>query len=127
LEIDDAQFNLLFSFRAMISMFIPFLVPVFLDRYGLQYTSLTISGCCMLGQWMFIEGLKNKNYTQCLLSRLIFGVSDSMTIVQQTIMCMWFNQQQLPIAFGMLLFLVKMVRAINDNVASIIYNYYNDL
>jgi uncharacterized membrane protein (DUF485 family) len=40
---------------------------------------------------------------------------------------MWFNQQQLPIAFGMLLFLVKVVRAINDNVASIIYNYYDDL
>ena len=63
----------------------------------------------------------------CLASRLIFGVSDSMTIVQQTIMCMWFNQEQLPIAFGMLLFLVKMVRAVNDNVASIIYNYYHDL
>ena len=42
-------------------------------------------------------------------------------------MCIWFNSEQLPIAFGFLLFLVKMARAINDNTASIIYNYYHDL
>lgn len=42
-------------------------------------------------------------------------------------MCMWFTSEQLPIAFSILLFLVKMIRAINDNIASMIYNYYNDL
>lgn len=42
-------------------------------------------------------------------------------------MCMWFSNEELPIAFGFLLFLVKMARAVNDNVASVIYNYYNDL
>ena len=37
-------------------------------------------------------------------------------------MCLWFSSEQLPIAFSMLLFMVKAVRAINDNMASIIYN-----
>jgi hypothetical protein len=45
-----------------------------------------------------------------------------MTILQQTIMCLWFSPEQLPIAFSMLLFMVKLVRAINDNTASIVYN-----
>jgi hypothetical protein len=40
---------------------------------------------------------------------------------------MWFSKEQLPLAFGMLLFLVKSVRSLNDNIAPLIYNKYNDL
>jgi hypothetical protein len=37
-------------------------------------------------------------------------------------MCHWFESSTLPFVFGILLFLVKMVRAINDNVAPMFYN-----
>lgn len=53
---------------------------------------------------------------------MIFGISDSQTIVQQTILCMWFSSSQLTIANSMMMFMVKLVRAVNDNTASIIYN-----
>ena len=36
-------------------------------------------------------------------------------------MCIWFPTSQLPFAFGILLFLVKIVRTTNDNVASMFY------
>ena len=36
-------------------------------------------------------------------------------------MCIWFTTSQLPFAFGILLFLVKIVRTTNDNVASMFY------
>ena len=36
-------------------------------------------------------------------------------------MCMWFPTSQLPFAFGINLFLVKIVRTTNDNVASMFY------
>ena len=42
-------------------------------------------------------------------------------------MCLWFTADQLPIAFSLLLFMVKIVRAINDNSASIIYNHSHSL
>jgi hypothetical protein len=42
-------------------------------------------------------------------------------------MCLWFTADQLPIAFSLLLFMVKIVRAINDNTASIIYNHSHSL
>ena len=38
---------------------------------------------------------------------------------------MWFTNDQLPLAMSLLLFQVKMVRALNDNVASIVYNNSN--
>ena len=37
-------------------------------------------------------------------------------------MCIWFPTSQLPFAFGVMLFLVKIVRATNDNFASFFYN-----
>tara|TARA_B110000285_G_C14887037_1_gene496695 strand:- start:208 stop:684 length:477 start_codon:yes stop_codon:yes gene_type:complete len=117
----------MFSIRAIACIIFPFLLPHFLDRFGIKYTCIFIVVCCMMGQIIFMLGLQQHNYFYLLLSRFIFGVSDSMTIVQQIVMCTWFNTEQLPIAFGFLLFLVKMARAINDNSASIIYNYYHDL
>lgn len=127
MKIDDAQFNLMFSIRAIACIIFPFILPHFLDRVGLKYTCIFIVVSCLIGQILFMLGLQQHNYYYLLLSRFIFGISDSMTIVQQIIMCIWFNSEQLPIAFGFLLFLVKMARAINDNTASIIYNYYHDL
>lgn len=122
LQINDSQFNLLFSFRGISSMVLPFLMPALLENMGTQYTCLLMALSCYLGQYIFILGLQTKNYNYCLLSRLVFGVSDSQTIVQQTILCMWFDNSQLPIAWSMMLFMVKLTRAINDNTASLIYN-----
>ena len=56
-----------------------------------------------------------------MIGRFLVGTSDSMTIFQQTIMCIWFPASQLPFAFGILLFMVKIVRTTNDNVASLFY------
>ena len=35
---------------------------------------------------------------------------------------MWIDSNQLPLLVGIMLFQVKLVRAINDNVASVFYN-----
>lgn len=40
---------------------------------------------------------------------------------------MWFSDDQLPAAFGMLLFSVKFVRAINDNTAASNYNLNHNI
>lgn len=64
----------------------------------------------------------NHNYSLLLLGRFIFGLSDSVSIFQHTILCYWFSANKLPFVFGLLLFLVKGVRAVNDNVASMFYN-----
>ena len=57
----------------------------------------------------------------CLLGRFLIGLSDCQRIFMQTIMCMWFTTSQLPFAFGIVLFLIKIVRTTNDNVASMFY------
>ena len=63
----------------------------------------------------------------CVFSRLIFGISDMNTIMQQLIMCLWFSPEQLPIAYSILLFLTKSVRALNDNIAAMVYHHYDSL
>ena len=76
---------------------------------------------------LFAMGLSANNYAWCLLGRFIFGLSDSMTIFQHTILCYWFDNNNLPFAFGIVLFLVKVVRAANDNFASMFYNATDSL
>lgn len=89
---------------------------------GLRNITLLLTLFALIGQYIFIIGLEQKSYNYCLFSRLVFGISDSQTIVQQIIMCMWFTPEQLPIAMSMLLFMVKVVRAVSDNSASLVYN-----
>ena len=67
-------------------------------------------------------GLSYQSYLLCLVGRLIFGISDSVTIFQHTILCFWFDTNRLPFVFGIMLFFVKGIRATNDNLAPIFYN-----
>lgn len=71
---------------------------------------------------LFTLGLQVRSYYLLLIGRLVFGLSDSVSIFQHTILCYWFDAKSLPYVFGILLFLVKVVRAINDNIASVFYN-----
>lgn len=91
LDIDDAEFNLMFSLRAISSMIVPLVLPEVLDKLGIRSVTILFALSCVAGQWVFILGLKHHVYMQCLMSRLIFGISDCMTIVQQLILCQWFN------------------------------------
>ena len=52
----------------------------------------------------------------------MLGFSDSVTVFQHTILCFWFDSNRLPMVFALLLFLVKVIRALNDNLASIFFN-----
>ena len=72
----------MFSIRAIACIIFPFILPHFLERAGIKYTCIFIVVCCLIGQVMFMLGLQQHNYYYLLLSRFIFGVSDSMTIVQ---------------------------------------------
>lgn len=74
--IDDTKFNMLFSFRCISTMLLPFVFPYLLDHIGIQTTSLILSISAFLGQYLFILGLERKSYNILLLSRLVFGLSD---------------------------------------------------
>jgi hypothetical protein len=58
----------------------------------------------------------------CVWGRFILGMSDTLTIFQQTIMCLWFPSSQLPFVIGLMLFCYKVVRTTNDQMASVFYN-----
>eukprot|EP00347_Sterkiella_histriomuscorum_P019370 403341886 len=122
MEIKDTQFNLLFSVRSVFTLFLPFFLGQIVDRFGIKKCLLTLCGFCALGQMLFAIGLSAHNYNYLLIGRLIFGISDLVTVFQQTILCFWFDSHMLPFVFGMLLFMCKVVRAINDNTASMFYN-----
>ena len=81
MKIDDPQFNLFYSVRALSSIFVPFILPWFLKRAGIRFTTIIFAIACVFGQWIFILGLEQKSYYECLISRLIFGISDSISII----------------------------------------------
>ncbi|CDW88287.1 major facilitator superfamily domain-containing protein 1 [Stylonychia lemnae] len=122
MNIIETDFNLLFSIRGLSNLFMPFLIGTIVEKFGFKYCLMLLCTFCTIGQMFFAIGLSLHNYHMLLMGRFIFGLSDSVSIFQQTILCYWFEPTQLPFVFGILLFMVKIVRAINDNVASVYFN-----
>ena len=69
----------------------------------------------------FAIGLQDQDHILCILGRFMIGLSDSLSIFQQSLMCMWFPASQLPFAFGIMICIMKIVRTANDNLASMFY------
>ena len=93
LNINDSQFNLLFSARAITSIVFPFGLPLLLERAGTRVTTLLFVGAAAAGQWLLIYGIDSRNYPVLVLSRLVFGLSDMVPIILQVIMCLWFTAE----------------------------------
>jgi hypothetical protein len=100
-------------------------LPFFISRVQTRWILIASAVFCCIGQGYFAHGLQTKNQSTCILGRAMIGFSDLQFILQQTIMCTWFPTSQLPFAYGIMLFLVKIVRTTNDNVASLYYNATN--
>ena len=105
----------------MASLFPPLILAFAMDKLTLRPLLLSLSLCCAIGQMFFAIGLADKDHILCVLGRFLIGISDTLSIFQQSLMCVWFPASQLPLAFGLLLFMQKMVRTTNDNVASMFY------
>ena len=110
-----------FSVKFLASLFPPLILAVMMDKLALRPMLLTLSLLCAIGQMFFAIGLNDRDHWLCMLGRFLIGVSDSLSIFQQSLMCIWFTASQLPFAFGCLLFMQKIVRTSNDNVASMFY------
>jgi len=93
----------------------------------MRNTLLMVAFCCSIGQLLFTLGLQFQIYALLLYGRLVFGFSDCVTVFQQTILCYWFDAKSLPMVFGIMLFLLKSIRAINDNIAPIFFNTFQAL
>lgn len=80
--IDDSEFNLLFSARAITSIVLPFGLPFLIQYAGTQITTMLFVFSAVAGQWMLIYGLESKDYNMLFMSRLVFGLSDLIPILQ---------------------------------------------
>ena len=121
MQISDAQFNVYFSIKSFAALIPPLVFAVVMDRLTLRSLLVSISILLALGQFFFAVGLQDKDHWLCVLGRFMVGLSDALSIFQQSLMCTWFPASQLPAAFGIMLFLQKIVRTTNDNVASMFY------
>ena len=81
MDINDAEFNLLCSFRSLGCIIMPFFIPMLMERVGIATTVILVTLTAQEGQRLFIWGLQSKSYQECALSRLVFGASDSLSIV----------------------------------------------
>ena len=121
MNITDSQFNAYFSIKSFAAMVAPLGLAFVMDRFTIRSMLVSISICLALGQMFFAIGLQDKDHALCVLGRFMVGISDALTIFQQSLMCTWFPASQLPFAFGIMLFLMKSFRTANDCVASMFY------
>ena len=80
--INDAQFNLYYSFRSAASTMTPFIINFALDHFSLKTLMFSITIICIVGSSLFAIGLTSKSHWLCVAGRFITGFSDSLTIFQ---------------------------------------------
>ena len=108
-------------------MLVALVLPALINNVGLKNTTLFLVLICSLGQWGFIYGLHHQNYMICLLSRTIFGLSDCISIMQNTLLCMWFSNDEIPLALAFMTCIVKLCRGTADNLAAVVYNQHHEI
>ena len=116
-----------FTYTGIASMLVALVLPAIIKNIGLKNTTFFLVVVCSLGQWGFIYGLQHHNYMICLLSRTVFGLSDCISIMQNTLICMWFTTNEIPLALALFSCLVKLCRGTADNLAAVVYNQHHDI
>ena len=80
LNINDRQFNGLYSARALSGMFMPLATGILISKWGLYAGLFLFVTLAFVGQAMVTLGIYWEIYNVCLIGRVIFGCCDCVTI-----------------------------------------------
>lgn len=128
LEVNETQFNLLYSLYSIPNIFLPFVGGFILDYFGINvglvlYTSVTITG-----QTLYTIGSYSHSFFLLVLGRIILGVgAESLNVAQSTIITMWFKGREQTFALGFSLSLARVGSAINSALTPDIYDWTGSL
>eukprot|EP01094_Clydonella_sp_ATCC50884_P024691 TRINITY_DN6262_c0_g1_i1.p1 TRINITY_DN6262_c0_g1~~TRINITY_DN6262_c0_g1_i1.p1 ORF type:complete len:478 (+),score=140.48 TRINITY_DN6262_c0_g1_i1:87-1520(+) len=104
LDIDNFQFNLLYSVYSFSNMIMVIFGGYFVDKLGTRPCTVLFVLLIFTGQVLFSLGTTLEYYPLALAGRIIFGTGGgSISVVQNSIVSHWFKGKELAFAFGVAL------------------------
>ena len=74
LDLDEFEFNLLYSVYSMPNLVIPFFGGMLIDRFGVRYSIVVFLIVLLAGQSIFTAGGYIHKYYVMIIGRIIFGM-----------------------------------------------------
>ncbi|CAD8147015.1 unnamed protein product [Paramecium octaurelia] len=126
--VDQFKFNLLYTVYSLPNIILPFFGGVLIDKIGARTAILLFSSIIMIGQLVCVWGASNLSYWTLITGRVIFGMgSESLNVSQNSIMAIWFKDQEMSLAIGLCISIPKIGNALNSLLSPQIYSKYQSL
>lgn len=117
------KFNLLYSVYSIPNIILPFFGGTIVDKLGAPYSALIFASLLLGGQILFATGVQIKSWNLMLLGRTIYGFGgESISVATSTLNSIWFQGQELALAFGINLAVSRMGSVVNNWISPSIAN-----
>lgn len=128
LDLDQVQFNLLYSVYSFPNIIFPFFGGVLIDKIGVRVAIFIFSSILIVGQIIFMIGGYSQSFGILLFGRVVFGIgSESLASAQSSIMANWFQGKQVSLAIGLCFTIPRLGSALNSLISPRVETKYNNL
>lgn len=118
LNIDNTQYNLLYSVYSFPNTVLPFFGGFLVDRMGTNISMFVFLSLICAGQAIFWLGATVKNFTLCIIGRMVFGFGgESLSVATSALLATWFKNKEMAFAMGLNLSVARLGSVINDQVS----------
>lgn len=127
MDIDNTQYNLLYSLYSWPNVILSLIGGVLLDRYlGVRLGTVVFSAFVTFGQLIFALGGIFDSFILMLVGRFVFGIGgESLAVAQNAYAVMWFKGKELNMVFGLLLSISRVGSTVNMNVNSKMFDSFS--
>ncbi|KAG0327318.1 hypothetical protein BG004_002789, partial [Podila humilis] len=117
--------NLLYTVYSIPNIFLPWVVGYIAHRIGHHRLMIVVSLLVVLGHMVVCLGLEHRNKAVMLFGRVVFGLAESLNVVQASITIKYFRGKELAMALGINLCVARLGTVLNDIVTPIIWSIAN--
>ena len=103
MEIEPAEYGLLYTVYAIPNCILPLVGGILLDKIGTRNGLILFTVILAAGQGIFMWGGYEESFQLMLIGRMIFGIGcESMYVAQSSIVSSWFINYELPVAISLI-------------------------
>ncbi|KAI9231226.1 MAG: major facilitator superfamily domain-containing protein, partial [Podila humilis] len=117
--------NLLYTVYSVPNIVLPWISGYIADRLGHRRILIWVSVIVVLGHMIVCLGVERRNVPVMIVGRVVFGMAESLSVVQSAMTIKYFRGQELAMALGVNLCMSRLGSVLNDVLTPLIWSRTN--
>ncbi len=123
LNLDDFNYNLLYSVYSAPNVILPFFGGLLVNKLSANICIILFLGFLLVGQALFALGASLKSFPLMLVGRVVFGLGgESLCVAESTLLALWFEGKEMAFAMGINLTIARLGSVANDNLSPFLHS-----